>query len=395
MFTIIRFLALVSLLIFSLGCAPQDIKHPLEEKSATSKPPETITITAVGDMLMHIPIVHSAKLPQGGYDFKPIFAEVEPLLSEPDLTIANLETRLAGSEFGYSGYPMFNTPESFAQDLKDIGIDVVTTANNHSLDRGWQGLVNTLNHLDAAGLGHVGNYRTVQEADRVYITNVKGLKIAILNYTESTNGIPLPKGKEFSVNLISPKKIYQDIDKCKENQADLIVACLHFGTEYQRHPNEYQKKLVDDLFQRGVDIIFGNHVHVIQPMELRTIKADTGEKNCFVVYSLGNFVSNQGWRYSNCGLIVNVTIEKNEQRTELKSVDYVPVWVHSYWAEGKRNYRVLPVQKAIEDYESGFETVLNKNNYNKLLEVWQDTTSLITESCPVITPRHVPGGTKI
>ncbi len=379
-----------------LGCGTVTADTPPESSAGpTPSPPQRVTIAAAGDFLMHMPVVQSAKLPDGSYDFKPIFYEVKDLLSSPDLTIVNLETRLAGKEFGFSGYPAFNTPAALAYDMKDLGVDVVLTANNHSLDRGWPGIVNTLNNLEAAGLSPVGTYRSAEEACKVFMTEVKNIKIGILNYTESTNGIPLPKGKEFAVDLINGQKMYDDIEKLKARGAEVIIACLHFGTEYRRYPNEFQTKLVEDLFKRGVDIVLGNHVHVIQPMDLRKTSTEDGEKQCFVAYSLGNFISNQSWRYSNCGLITNVELEKNGDRVTIKKVDYVPVWVDTYIKNGQKKYRVLPVQKAMEDYRANTDPLLTKEDFIKLQEVWQDTTALISGACPVIAPRNVPGGSKI
>ena len=392
LFLIITFLSL------PLGCGfsneePTAIKTTPDPPPAA--PPETITITAVGDFLMHMPVINSAKSADGSYDFKPIFSEVRSLLNSSDLTIANLETRLAGKQFGYSGYPVFNCPEDLANDLKALGIDVVTTANNHSLDQGWPGVVNTIKHLEAAGLSQVGTNRSPEEANQVFITEVKNTKIGIINYTENTNGIPLPKGKEFAVNLMKKEKIYADIDKLKSQGAEVIIAYLHFGTEYQRQPNEFQQKLVEELFTRGVDIIFGDHVHVIQPMDLKNVPSDAGEEKRFVVYSLGNFISNQTWRYSDCGLIVNVVLEKNADKVSIKTADYVPVWVDTYTNQGQKEYRVLPVQKALEDYQAKTDPLLDHSDFGKLQEVWQDTTSLISEACPVVTPKQVPGGSKI
>lgn len=356
-------------------------------------PPQSITITAVGDFLMHMPVIQSAKLQDGTYDFKPIFTEVKDLLGSNDLTIANLETRLAGKEHGFSGYPVFNCPAELAYNMKELGIDVVTTANNHSLDRGWLGIVNTLENLEAAGLHHVGTYRSSEESERVFIIDVKGIKVGILNYAENTNGIPLPKGKEFAVDLINSQKLYRDITKLKAQGSDVIVAYLHFGTEYQRYPNELQSKLVENLFQQGVDIVFGDHVHVIQPMDLKTF--GNGEKQHFVVYSLGNFISNQSWRYSNCGLIANVELQKADGEVTIKKIDYVPVWVDTYMKNGQKQYRVIPVQKALEDFQANTDPLLTRDDYVTLQEVWQDTTSLISKACPVISPKNLPGGSKI
>ncbi|SHK98029.1 CapA family protein [Desulforamulus aeronauticus] len=395
---ILMVLFFITLLTLPLGCgfsAGESASMEAPPAPPPPAPPETITITAVGDFLMHMPVIRSAQLADGSYDFKPIFSEVKGLLSSSDLTIANLETRLAGKQFGYSGYPVFNCPEDLAYDLKDLGVDVVTTANNHSLDRGWPGIVNTLTHLESAGLSHVGTSRSPEEANQVLITNVKNIKVGILNYTENTNGIPLPKGKEFAVNLMKAEKIYTDIDKLRSQGAEIIIAYLHFGTEYQRQPNEFQRKLVQELFTRGVDIVFGDHVHVIQPIDFQKVPAESNEKASFVVYSLGNFISNQTWRYSDCGLIVNIVLEKNAGGVSLKTADYIPVWVDTYSQQGQKKYRVLPVQKALEDYQAKTDPLLDRNDFIKLQEVWQDTTSLISEACPVIAPKQVPGGSKL
>lgn len=384
-------LLLVVLITALPGCSslvkPSSRSGPIP--TPAPPPPQRVTVTAVGDLLMHMPVVNSARQPDGSYDFRPIFSEVADYLKEGDLTIANLETRLAGKEYGYSGYPVFNCPESLAWNLKELGVDVVTTANNHTLDHGWPGIVNTINNLESAGLDYVGTHQTKGDSDQAFITEVKGMKIGILNYTENTNGIPLPKGNEFSVDLIQPEKIFGEIDKLKNNGAEVIIAYLHFGTEYQRYPNKFQTKLVDDLFQRGVDIVFGDHVHVIQPIEYKKVSTAGGEKNCLVVYSLGNFISNQSWRYSNCGLITNVELEKSAGKVSIKNVDYIPVWVDTYVREGKLSYRVLPVQKAMEDYRFKSDPLLTSEDYIKLQEVWQDTTSLISETCPVIAPRNL------
>lgn len=393
----IKLLLLFLVLSLLQGCGSGSVKTTTAENSQAPSPPppQKVTITAVGDFLMHMPVINSARLANGTYDFKPIFSEVAGLLSEADLTIANLETRLAGKEYGFSGYPVFNCPEELAYNMKELGIDVVTTANNHSLDRGWPGIINTLNNLKRAGLQTVGTYGNAEEAQQVYMTTVKGIKIGILNYTENTNGIPLPQGKEFAVDLINSHKINQDIDKLKGQGAEVIVACLHFGIEYQRQPNDFQKYLVNNLHQKGVDIIFGDHVHVIQPMELKKVTTENGDKDSFVVYSMGNFISNQSWRYSNCGLITNVELEKSNGQVKITKADYVPVWVDTYIQNGQKKYRVLPVQKAMQDYQAKTDSLLTSEDYVQLKEVWQDTTSLISEACPVIAPKETTNGSKI
>ncbi|GAB6180314.1 CapA family protein [Desulfotomaculum defluvii] len=394
----IKFFGLsLALLIILLGCGPNNTPStsPNTSPKIPSPVPQSITITAVGDFLMHMPVIKSAQLDDGSYDFKPIFTEVKTLLSSADLTIANLETRLAGKEMGYSGYPVFNCPEELALNMKELGIDVVATANNHSLDRGWVGITKTLDHLESAGLQVLGTYRNAEDAQRVFITKIKGINIGIMNYTENTNGIPLPEGREYAVNLLQSDKILKDIGQLRSSGADIIIAYLHFGTEYQRQPNEYQRKVAEELFVQGVDIILGDHVHVIQPMDLNYHSNASQDERKFVAYSLGNFISNQSWRYSNCGLIANMELVKESEKVTLKKVDYVPVWVDTYQSNGQKKYRVLPVQKAIKDFETKKDPLLTELDYKTMQQVWQDTTTLITDACPAISPRNINEASKI
>lgn len=319
---------------------------------------------------MHLPVVNAAADPTtGSYNFKPMLEFVRPYFERADLTLVNLETRLAGEARGYSGYPLFNSPAELAAAMKSTGIDLVLTANNHSLDMGPRGLLATLDNLDEAGLDHIGNYRSQEDRDKPYIKDISGIRIGFLNYTQSTNGLPTPPGQGYLVNMIDRELMLADVEAIKEAGADYIIACPHFGTEYQRYPNEYQKTVVTELFQAGVDAILGNHVHVVQPVEF--LHLDNSNQPAFVAYSLGNFISNQRWRYSDSGIMVNLFIEKNhqEQSTRLIRADWIPVWVHTYPDGGKTRYRVLPVDDAIEWYENQEDPLLTEEDYLRLLEV--------------------------
>lgn len=384
----------ILLLITVIGCTNQPPHIVKNSPSPSPKKPEPVIIevAAVGDFLMHMPVIYAAwNSNTGNYDFASQLTDVKDYLTSPDLTIANLETRLAGKENGgFTGYPKFNCPEQLAFDLKKVGVDVVTTANNHSLDRGFKGLVKTLEHLERAGLKPVGNYKTA-EARKPLMVDVRGIKIGILNYTETTNGIPIPKGKEFAVNMINIDNIAADIEQLQKQNADIIIAYLHFGMEYQRYPSKQQKELVNQLFNLGVDIIFGDHAHVIQPMEKQRVMYNGKEKETFVIYSLGNFISNQRWRYSDSGVIVNVQLEKDWEKniTRIKKIDYIPTWVHVYWAEGRKKYRVVPVEKAISDYEQQLDSTISAGDYSRLKQVWQETTLHLTKEEQNIYPRAV------
>jgi poly-gamma-glutamate synthesis protein (capsule biosynthesis protein) len=385
---------LFTLSLLLTACTTDDQPLPAAPSSTVTKPePVIVEVTAVGDFLMHMPVINAAwDNSINDYNFNTQLDPVKNLLAEPDLTIANLETRLAGQHNGgYSGYPIFNCPEKLAYDLKAVGVDVMTTANNHSLDRGFNGITATLDNLEAAGLKPVGNYKTPEDKNTPLIIDVKGINIGILNYTDSTNGIPIPDGKEYAINMVNLEAISQEVQQLKSAGADVLVMYLHFGIEYQRQPNDQQKQLVDKLFALGIDIIFGDHVHVIQPMEKRLVTFEGKEKEVFVIYSLGNFISNQRWQYSDSGVIVNVQLEKNleESSTTIKKVDYIPTWVHTYISNGNKYYRVVAVEKAIRDYEQQLDSTITVTDYQRLLEVWQETTSHLTKEDQNILPRAV------
>ena len=381
---LITLMLLICLAIF--GCSNQRPGGEINIPPPGAREPEIekIKITAVGDFLMHMPLIRTSYDPAANaYSFKKMFKEVEPLLKDSDFTIANLETTLSGPETGYSGYPIFNCPAQLAHDMKTMGIDMVSTANNHCLDKGLQGLTKTLDNLDAAGLKHLGTYRTPDEKNEPMLVDIKGIKVGFINYTQSTNGILVPSGSGHAVNIIKREDMLSEIQLLRE-KADIIVAILHFGTEYQRSPNDFQKILVRELFEGGVDIVLGGHVHVVQPMEWQTVLREGQESRCFVIYSLGNFVSNQTWRYSDCGIILNLYItRKPGEKARLESVDYVPVWVDSYPEGGKNLYRVLPVkeqppEKEILSKSDQWRDIgLTQEDYYKLKEVWQDTTTLL------------------
>lgn len=210
----------------------------------------SIRIAAVGDILMWKRQIASAKSAHStGYSFDSMFRAVAPYLRSADLTIANLETTLSGREAVYqkrnpqTGWPMFNCPDELAGAIKRAGIDVVTTANNHCMDRGMNGLCRTLDVLDRYGLHHTGTYRSRAESKQFLIADVKGIRVGILSYTYGTNNIPVPRAKKWAVNPLLPPKMHADVRRVKQ-QADIVVVVLHFGKEFQRYPNEQQKTMV-------------------------------------------------------------------------------------------------------------------------------------------------------
>lgn len=351
---------------------------PLPAETEKPKGNTSIRIRAVGDIMMHSPQIPAGKKDDGTYDFRYFFEEVKPYLEDADITIGNLETTIGDGSIEYSGYPLFRTPKELVEALKYAGFDVLSTANNHSFDGREFGVVYTLEQLDAYGMLHTGTARSMEERNSVLIIEENEIKTAILAYTYGTNGMEVTISDDklpYMVNYIDKEKICEDISRGKKAGADVIIAVMHWGNEYQRTPDKIQKELADFLFSEGVDVILGSHPHVIQPMEKRQITMDDGSsKEVFVIYSLGNFISNQYWQYSDSGVIVDVEIIKNHDtgKVTVGEVGYIPTWVQRvFLPSGKREYRVLPVG----NYLNG--NSLDSAHQKRINEVWNETTEHI------------------
>jgi poly-gamma-glutamate capsule biosynthesis protein CapA/YwtB (metallophosphatase superfamily) len=368
-------------LIVMIGLGGCDWVQPEQPVSLAPVEPadSMVTVTAVGDVVMHLPVVNSTYNPADGtFDFRPVFQEIKASLSSADLAVGVLETQLAGPQSHYTGYPRFNSPASIADALQWAGIDLVFTAHNHSLDQGAEGLQKTLAYLDQIRLPYTG-CRIDSGSKRYQLVDLKGIKLAFLSYTTTTNGIPLPPGREWMVNFLDYQKIKTDITEAKLAGANGIIMALHTGTEYAREPTPEQQKICDRLIELGVDIILGSHVHVIEPLEPRLVP-ETGSpgkyRTCFIVYSLGNLLSNQRWRYSDCGLMVTFKLRKgsNEPGIKIVAVEYVPLWVQMLHESGKTYYRIKKLAGPDDD---GRKPGVEKADRLRMREVWNDTEELM------------------
>lgn len=342
--------------------------------------PITFTLTSLGDTLCHNTQywdAYNSKTDE--YDFSYVYEDIKNYTLSSDITIGSLETTFAGKEKGYSNYPTFNTPDSLATALKDIGVDVVSLAGNHALDYGYSGLCRTIDVFDNIGLSHLGTYKTAEDQEKILIKDVKGVKIAFINYTYGTNGIPLPSGKDFCVNLIDKDFIKKQINQAKEQNVDMIVACMHWGTEYRTTANSEQKDLANFLFENGVDVILGNHPHVLEPMEKKTITLQDGTtKDVFVVYALGNFTADQRDEITRDSAILNLTITKNSDgKISIDKVNYVPIYMYKNTNVSTHKFKILDIEKNIKDYEEGKNTSINSTVYNNLKKQLEKIKSIL------------------
>ena len=270
LFKCIFFFALAIFFIFKLSTiifAPDNNTNDISKETIATLEPVTIHMSATGDIMCHLTNIKNAYSSKSkDYDFSNVFKNIAEYTTNADITVGNLETTFAGSSRGYTGYPTFNTPEVLGKNLKDIGFDVICTANNHSIDKGYSGIESTLNFLDEYGLDHYGTARSEEEQDTILVKDVNGIKIAFLAYTYGTNGITIPSGKEYSVNLIDKDLIKEHIALAKQQEVDVICVSMHWGNEYKVVQNSTQEDLADFLFENGVDIILGSHPHVLEPM---------------------------------------------------------------------------------------------------------------------------------
>lgn len=317
----------------------------------------TINLGAIGDVLIHGRVYNNA-VTSDGYDFKPMLKNVKQELKRPDILLANQETVLGGTELGLSSYPSFNSPFEVGDALIDAGVDIVSTANNHTLDRGEQAIMNAINYYERVNLPYVGHFKNNKDKQKLRIINSNGVSVAYLAYTYGTNGIPVPDGKDYLVNLIDKDIMKDEINRAKQ-KADVVVMSIHWGNEYERYPTNEQKDLAQFLADCGVDIIFGHHSHVLQPMEMLT---SNDGRDVFVVYSLGNFLSGQVRDYKDIGGMASINVTKRVDNKgvsiHLEEIAFVPTYVSQL-----HNYSVVPLKNANEF------GLLNANSvYNEIME---------------------------
>jgi len=338
-----------------------------------------ISIAAVGDLMCHSMQYNYARVSKDSFDFNNSFIEVKKFLEETDFTFGNLETVIAGSEKGYSGYPFFNSPDDYSSSLKFAGFDLLSTANNHALDQGEKGVIRTIKQLKQNNLNYNGTFLSENDRDSIRIFDIKGIKIAFLSYTYGTNGIPIPKDKTYLINLIDFNLIENDIRNAKENGADLVLLHYHFGEEYKRDPTEYQKEVIEKSVRFGADIIIGSHPHVLQQIEHYKInngKLDSG----FIAYSLGNFISNQRWRYSDAGAILNFKITKNlvKDSIYLSGIEFIPTWVYKGIINKKREFVILPLEKNYIEKIDSIYSFLSSSDLISIKQAYVDTKEILS-----------------
>lgn len=332
----------------------------------------TYNFMVIGDMMCHSTQFIYASENCESYDFSPTYKFIKKYLESADFVIGNLETTLSGEKSGFSGYPKFNTPEQYVMDAKEAGLDMVVLANNHITDMGFEGLKNTISVLELNNISFSGASKLEKES-KENIQTVGNLNFVVLSYTYGVN-ISINNLKNY-VNIIDTLSIKRDIEKYRP-EVDIIIVYFHFGNEYDLKPREREKNIVNKTYNFGADIIIGSHPHTLQPFEYLYNGKNNNIDKSFVIYSLGNFVSNQRWRYSDTGVVLSFSIIKtNSKKIKLNEVSFLPFWVYKGKFDGESEYIVVPTEDYFED--SKRFNFINREDSLKILQSKEDTFNII------------------
>ena len=333
---------------------PAETDNNQEEVVTTQS--ATATLAAVGDIMVYDSQLQDALQDDGTYNFLPSFAPVASLLTEADLTVGNFEANFGSDP---AGYPDFRAPEALATTLSGLGFDILQTANTYSIQNGLAGLQSTVNTIRGANMNSLGTYLSADDKaeNQVVVKEVNGIRMAFIGFTKGVNNMTLPEGSEYAVDLLYTdySTTYESVDTTAINTAvaaakatdpDVIIAMVHWGSEYETSISSTQTQVTDLLIQGGVDVIIGSHPHIVGPMEMQTVTVDGEEKNVFVAYSLGNFLAamerddQKGLKES---VILNLEFTKTGDETTISNAGYVPIYFFDNGEDAANRFEVRPI----------------------------------------------------
>ncbi|MEZ4319298.1 MAG: CapA family protein [Myxococcota bacterium] len=331
--------------------------EPLTFPNAPTCPARSVELVMVGDVMQHGMQLRASRQSDGSTSWRGVFDAVQPLIENADLALANLETPVDEAQ-DFGGFPYFNAPESLLDALTVAGFDVLQTANNHCLDRRRDGALATFEAVRRHGFGSAGTWPSAEARDTPWvIESLAGpVSVAFLAYTYGTNGLPMPEGEPWLVNWLDVGQMEHDIVRARA-LADVVVVGVHWGAEYQHQPMAWQRDMAHRLVDAGADVVMGSHPHVLQPSEVVSVVRPEGPRDALVLYSLGNFVSNQREAYREGGMLARVTVAHCVDTGETHVVDarFTPVWVDDRLADGELAFRVLPVMPFDAECPSGLD----------------------------------------
>jgi len=327
------------------------IEGVIEEEDLPKK--SSLSLIMVGDALIHESVYNDANN-NGNYDFKPMLEEIKPIVSKYDLAYYNQETILGGKEIGLSTYPCFNSPYEVGDAFLDAGFNLVSLANNHTLDRGQRAINNSCAYWKDKSAYVAGSYCSIEERNFTKVHEKNYISYAMLSYTTVDNGLTRPYGKEYYLNLYDPEQVKKDIEQYRD-KVDVLMVAMHWGEEYTHSPVYEEREIANYLASLGVDIVIGSHPHVVQPIEYI---GDT-----LVIYSLGNFISAQRGVEKLTGLMVSLNINKDLNTNEITLSDIEAELLYTYSDNNKGyrgNFKVYPYTKLNDNLLPDYKTYYNK-----------------------------------
>ncbi|MCK5128866.1 MAG: CapA family protein [Clostridiales bacterium] len=371
----------------TMSPSPSPDPTPKPTSVATKTPPPeivNITISAIGDIMCQQAQIDDAFNQNTlDYDFTHNFSEIAQSLQRSDLVIGSSLTTFAGADQGYSGESPYNAPDALLDALAGAGVDVLTTGNGHIFDYEWAGVERTNKKIKEAGMQTTGTYLSEQDYYEPLIIEVEGVYVAILSFTDTTNGgeknISLNR-LDYGIKYIRKSRIRDNITIARDKGADIVILCLHWGEEYTRQESKEMRETAQYALEQGADIILGTKSHMVQRARRKFQKGEDGVmREVIVAYSLGNFISSQRDTYTDSGMILNIHYQKNTITGEVKLTgsDYVPTWVSINETDNnsEKNFRVLPIGKYLNTPEL-FNT-LPQSAKDQMQKAWNETTSMV------------------
>lgn len=343
-------------------------RKSLDDKREHFKPKpkikeSSLSLLMVGDALIHASLYNDAKKGVDDYDFRHIFEYIRPVVKNHDLAFYNQETIIGGNHLELSSYPCFNTPHQFADLMVEMGFNIVSLANNHSLDKGEVGIINSNNYWQTKDVLTAGTYLSDDDKFKDNIKIKNDISYSLLSYTTNTNGLKVPSGKEYLLNIFDYDKVSSDIERIRD-KVDLLIVSMHWGEEYTNTPTANQKEIAQFLSSLGVDIVIGHHPHVIQPIEYLD--------GTLVFYSLGNFISAQIGVDRLTGLMASLKVNKteNDGLVTINFSDLEATFLYTYYRNWA-NFKLIPFDQLTTDVLANYEEVYNK--YNKIVTSMEDS----------------------
>lgn len=366
-----KFYKIIILICLSLyfccltSCVDKEKKQKENNTTKNIESPQKrneLTLVMAGDALLHSAVYNDAKYnlqnavdskvkQEFGYDFNKMFVDIEPIISKHDLAFYNQETILGGKELGLSSYPAFNSPQEFGDCMVKIGFNLVSLANNHTLDRGEKAIINSLQYWHNKPVLVSGSYMSLEDRNTPRIYEKNGITYTMLAYTYGTNGIALPKNKEYFVNVYTKEMLASDIANVRD-KVDLLIVSMHWGNEYTTKPNKEQEELAKYLAGLGVDIVIGNHPHVVQPIEWIG--------HTLVIYSLGNMISAQKGLERRIGMLASVKVTKDSNSKQIALKDLSAQLIYTYYDKKFSNFKIYPFSLLNDSILPNYKQIYNE-----------------------------------